>query len=129
MQLVFITIIDAGSGLICNDFRNNLMEVYFSKPLNWRDYVMGKVMTLVTIGMALSAIPTLFMALLHVLFVPTLEEQFVGVVLQLRPTMFEIVEAAGFKVGEVVDEIPWLHDLLNSIPPILPQNREISQRA
>ena len=72
--LIFITLMYAGSGLICNDFRNNLMEIFFSKPLNWRDYVAGKVMTLVSIGMALTALPALFMALLHVLFVPTMEE-------------------------------------------------------
>ena len=28
--LVFLTIIYAGSGLICNDFRNNLVEIYFA---------------------------------------------------------------------------------------------------
>ncbi len=72
--LIFITLIYAGSGLICNDFRNNLMEIYFSKPLNWRDYVLGKVMTLVSIGLALSALPALFMQLLHVIFVPTMAE-------------------------------------------------------
>lgn len=72
--LIFITLIYAGSGLICNDFRNNLMEIYFSKPLNWRDYVAGKVATLASIGLALSALPALFMALVHVLFLPTLDE-------------------------------------------------------
>lgn len=70
--LIFITLLYAGSGLICNDFRNNLMEVYFSKPIDWRDYVMGKIMTLVTIGMGLSALPALIMGIVHVLFTPTL---------------------------------------------------------
>lgn len=69
--LIFVTLIYAGSGLICNDVRNNLMEIYFSKPLNWRDYVMGKVGTLVAIGMALSCLPVLFLGFLHVLFLPT----------------------------------------------------------
>ncbi|HEO72098.1 MAG TPA: hypothetical protein ENN80_12625, partial [Candidatus Hydrogenedentes bacterium] len=35
--IVFLVIIMAGSGMICNDVRNNLTEVYFSKPLTWRD--------------------------------------------------------------------------------------------
>ena len=97
--LVFITLIYAGSGLICNDFRNNLMEVYFSKPLNWRDYVMGKVMTLVTIGMALSAIPALFMALLHVLFVPTLEELGKTLVLVLPTIGFSLIFVLSFSLA------------------------------
>ena len=88
--LIFITLMYAGSGLICNDFRNNLMEIFFSKPLNWRDYIMGKVMTLVSIGMALTALPALFMALLHVLFVPTMEE--------LGNTLLLVVPTIGFSL-------------------------------
>ena len=71
--LIFLTLVYAGSGLICNDFRNNLMEVYFSKPINWRDYVAGKVMSLVAIGMTLTAAPALLLALLHVMFNPGAE--------------------------------------------------------
>jgi len=33
--IVFIICLYAGSGMICSDFRNNLMEVYFSKPIRW----------------------------------------------------------------------------------------------
>ena len=88
--LIFITLMYAGSGLICSDFRNNLMEIFFSKPLNWRDYVAGKVMTLVSIGMALTALPALFMALLHVLFVPTLQE--------LGNTLLLVVPTIGFSL-------------------------------
>lgn len=97
--LIFITLIYAGSGLICNDFRNGLMEIYFSKPLNWRDYVMGKVMTLVTIGMALSALPALFMALLHVIFVPTLEELGNTLVLALPTVGFSLVIVLSFSLA------------------------------
>lgn len=88
--LIFITLIYAGSGLICNDFRNNLMEILFSKPLNWRDYVMGKVVTLTSIGLALSALPALFLALLHVIFVPTVSE--------LRSTLLLALPTIGFSL-------------------------------
>jgi len=71
--MIFVTLIYAGSSLICNDFRNNLTEVYFSKPINWRDYVAGKVMALVGIGLALSAAPALLLALLHTMFNPGTE--------------------------------------------------------
>lgn len=97
--LIFLTLIYAGSGLICNDFRNNLMEVYFSKPLNWRDYVMGKVMTLVTIGMALTALPALFMGLLHVIFVPTLEELGNTLVLALPTVGYSLMFVLSFSLA------------------------------
>ncbi len=71
--LIFLTLVYAGSGLICNDFRNNLVDVYFSKPINWRDYVMGKIMALMTIGLSLTAAPALLMILVHTLFNPTID--------------------------------------------------------
>lgn len=70
--LIFLTLIYAGAGLICNDFRNNLVDVYFSKPINWRDYVVGKVMSMVTVGLSLTAAPALVMAATHVLFTPSM---------------------------------------------------------
>ena len=97
--LIFITLIYAGSGLICNDFRNNLMEIFFSKPLNWRDYVAGKVMTLASIGLALSAVPALFMALLHVLFVPTLEELGTTLLLVFPTIGFSLVLVLSFTLA------------------------------
>ncbi len=63
--LVFIACLYAGSGMICNDFSNNLMEIYFSKPISWKDFVLGKVMTLVLIGLMLTAIPGIFLVVLH----------------------------------------------------------------
>lgn len=76
---VFLTTIFAGAGLICNDFRYNLVEVYFSKPLSWLDYAMGKIMILVLIGLSLTAFPALFLLLLHLLFaqdIATLKEAY-----------------------------------------------------
>ena len=63
--LVFLATILAGAGMICDDYRNNLMEIYFSKPLTWRDYVVGKVMTLVLVGLAFTAVPALALLLAH----------------------------------------------------------------
>jgi len=70
--LVFVISLFAGAGMICDDFRNNLMEIYFSKPLNWRDYVLGKTMTLATIGLAMTAAPGIFLVVLHNLLAPSL---------------------------------------------------------
>ncbi len=63
--LVFLASLYAGAGMICNDFRNNLMEVYFSKPISWVDYVLGKIMTLVLIGLGFTAVPGIFLVILH----------------------------------------------------------------
>lgn len=69
--VVFLVSIMAGGGMICNDFRNNLVDVYFAKPLNWRDYVLGKVIALGLLGFGFTAIPGMFLWLLHLSLSPT----------------------------------------------------------
>ncbi len=68
--LVFLICLYAGSGMICNDFGDNLMEIYFSKPLTRRDYILGKSMTLVLLGLFLTAVPCCVLVLLHNLLAP-----------------------------------------------------------
>ena len=68
--LTFFAMLLVGSGMICNDFRNHLMEVYFSKPVTWRDYLLGKLLALVSVGMMLTAVPALLLVLLHNLIDP-----------------------------------------------------------
>lgn len=71
--LMFITLLYAGSGMICNDIRNNLMEIYFSKPLRWYDYVLGKVLALILLGLALTAGPVLFVLIQHNMLLPGMQ--------------------------------------------------------
>ena len=71
--LVFLISLYAGTGMICNDFRNNLMEIYFSKPISWRDYVLGKVFTLIFVGLAITALPAVFLIGLHNLLLPSID--------------------------------------------------------
>ena len=68
--LVFLTLLLAGSGMICNDFKNNLMEIYFSKPLTWRDYGLGKLLTLVIIGLGFTAFPAIILVIQHNMLAP-----------------------------------------------------------
>lgn len=68
--VVFIMFLYAGSGMICNDFRNNLMEVYFSKPLVWYDYALGKILSLVFVGLIMTAIPGVILVVLHNALMP-----------------------------------------------------------
>lgn len=63
--LVFVVMIYAGAGMICNDFQNNLMEVYFAKPLTWFDYALGKFFALVAVGLMLTALPATLLDLYH----------------------------------------------------------------
>jgi len=68
--VVFIVCLYAGSGMICNDVRNNLLEVYFSKPIRWYDYALGKSLSLVSIGFCLTALPAVFLVFLHNMLLP-----------------------------------------------------------
>ena len=68
--LVFIVLLFAGSGMICNDVKNNLMEIYFSKPITWRDYALGKILGLSLIGFVHSLIPATILLAMHVLMLP-----------------------------------------------------------
>ncbi|HOF39442.1 MAG TPA: ABC transporter permease subunit [Candidatus Hydrogenedentes bacterium] len=86
--LVFIIMLFAGSGMICNDFRDNLIEIYFSKPLTRLDYIAGKVITLVLVGALLTAIPDTLLVLLHNLLSPGWET--------LRETYWIPFSIAGF---------------------------------
>ncbi|HUW61714.1 MAG TPA: ABC transporter permease subunit [Candidatus Bathyarchaeia archaeon] len=71
--IVFLATILAGAGMICDDLRHNLMDVYFSKAITWRDYVVGKLMTLIIIGMIFTAVPAIFLLLLHNLLAPSMQ--------------------------------------------------------
>jgi ABC-type transport system involved in multi-copper enzyme maturation permease subunit len=63
--LVFLATILAGAGMICNDYKNNLLEIYFSKPLTWRDYVLGKFTALILVGLGFTAFPGLLLLAAH----------------------------------------------------------------
>lgn len=86
--LVFLIILYAGSGMVCNDFRDNLIEIYFSKPLTRLDYIAGKIVTLVLIGAMLTAIPDILLVILHNLLAPGIET--------LRETWWVLFSILGF---------------------------------
>lgn len=62
---VFVLLLYASSGLVCDDIRLNLAEVYFSKPLTRRDYILGKVVTVLGLGLLYTVIPALFLWVAH----------------------------------------------------------------
>lgn len=69
--LMYLIMLYAGSGMICNDVRNNLLEVYFSKPITWFDFALGKVISLITVGMSVMGLPGALFVVLHNALVPS----------------------------------------------------------
>ncbi|MFP4500426.1 MAG: ABC transporter permease subunit [Candidatus Hydrogenedentota bacterium] len=63
--LAFLLMLYAGAGMICNDFRNNLNEVYFAKPITWRDYLFGKLGVLLCVGLLVTAVPAVVLVAAH----------------------------------------------------------------
>lgn len=70
-SLVFVATLYAGAGMICNDFRHNLMPVYFAKPIRWYDYALGKFFALTTVGILLTAVPGVILVVLHNILAPS----------------------------------------------------------
>lgn len=71
--VIFLVILFAGSGMICNDVKNNLMEIYFSKPITWKDYALGKILSLGLIGAVHSLIPAVILVLMHNMMLPGMD--------------------------------------------------------
>jgi len=71
--IMYLLMLYAGSGMICNDFRNNLVDVYFSKPITWFDYAFGKILSLVTVGLSVTALPGIAFVLTHNALAPSME--------------------------------------------------------
>lgn len=63
--MVLLVTLYAGAGMICNDVRNNLLEVYFSKPISWQDYALGKILALVSLGFCITGLPAITLLAMH----------------------------------------------------------------
>ncbi len=77
VPLIVLCCLSVGSGLICNDIRNNLLEIYFAKPLTSTDYFIGKLVAVLFFPMLISAVPALFFFLLHVAMTPDSSTEFI----------------------------------------------------
>ena len=71
MPFSFVFCLLVGAGSICNDYRNNLLEVYFAKPLGKADYFFGKLAGVCYVPLCLTAVPALGLFVLHMLFSPS----------------------------------------------------------
>ncbi len=60
----------AGAGQIAEDFRTGALQIYFSKPIRQRDYVLGKMGTVVMAGALSTVIPAVLVLLSAFAFAP-----------------------------------------------------------
>jgi len=65
---IFIIAIYAGAGLIANDLKTNALQIYLSKPITRRDYVMGKLGVMVFFLTLPTLLPGILLFLLAVIF-------------------------------------------------------------
>jgi len=68
MFFTFIIALYAGAGLIANDLKANALQIYFSKPISRRDYMIGKLGVLVFFLALPTLAPGLLLFLLAVAF-------------------------------------------------------------
>ena len=74
-QTFFIVLICVfgGSGLIANDLKNNALQMYFSKPLKRVDYLVGKLVTIMTMLTFVTLILAILLFLENLLLGETVE--------------------------------------------------------
>ena len=70
---VFFITIYAGAGLIAADRQANALQIYLSKPITRREYIGGKLLTLVIFLIGVTWVPAMLLLLLQVLFTGSLD--------------------------------------------------------
>ena len=58
-----------GAGLIANDLKHNALPIYLSKPISWKDYLIGKLAVMFILLSLITLIPGLLLFAEHLLLV------------------------------------------------------------
>jgi ABC-type transport system involved in multi-copper enzyme maturation permease subunit len=66
--MMVMLMVVGGAGLIADDLRHNALQLYFSRPLEKRDYLLGKASALVVFLLTLTLAPGLAFVLFKLLF-------------------------------------------------------------
>ncbi|MCG9129723.1 hypothetical protein JT359_19200 [Candidatus Poribacteria bacterium] len=69
--LIALVVIFGGSGLISNDLKHNVLSLYFSKPITWMDYLIGKFIVIGVLLGCMTLIPGLLLYLEQALLTDT----------------------------------------------------------
>jgi ABC-2 type transport system permease protein len=65
---IIMVLVFAGSGLIADDLKHNSLQVYFSRPLKKRDYLLGKMSVVFFFVLVLTLVPALLVVLFKLIF-------------------------------------------------------------
>jgi len=59
--VVILLLLYVGAGAVCADRKNRLWDIYFSKPIHWYDYLIGKLLSVIFSGLSLTFIPAVIL--------------------------------------------------------------------
>jgi len=65
--ILLLLVIVVGAGLIANDRKFKALPIYFSKPVGFWDYIIGKLLVIGSYGMLITMIPALLLYLMRAL--------------------------------------------------------------
>jgi ABC-2 type transport system permease protein len=66
--LIIMVLVFAGAGLIADDLKHNSLQVYFSRPLKKKDYLVGKMSVVFFFVLVLTLLPALLVVLFKLVF-------------------------------------------------------------
>jgi ABC-type transport system involved in multi-copper enzyme maturation permease subunit len=66
--MMVMILVFAGGGLISDDLKHNSLQLYFSRPLNKKDYFLGKVSVLVFFLLIVTLVPGLILFIFKLIF-------------------------------------------------------------
>jgi len=66
--LIIMVLVFAGAGLVADDLKHNSLQVYFSRPLRKKDYLLGKMSVIFFFVLVLTLVPALLLVVFKLIF-------------------------------------------------------------
>jgi ABC-2 type transport system permease protein len=70
---LLVVLVFAGAGLIADDLKHSSLQLYFSRPLRKRDYIIGKMAVIAFFVLGLTALPYLVLVVFKIIFAGNLK--------------------------------------------------------
>ena len=70
--LIGLLCVFGGASLIADDLKHNALQLYFSKPITWVDYLLGKLGVMVILLSSMTLLPAMILFIEHLLLVEDL---------------------------------------------------------
>jgi ABC-type transport system involved in multi-copper enzyme maturation permease subunit len=71
--LIIIVLVFAAAGLVADDLKHSSLQLYFSRPLTKKDYLLGKLSVIAFFVLALAAVPWLVLIIFKIIFAGNLK--------------------------------------------------------